>query len=445
MPSANIKNKNYQLFNLAEEQNIYLGYAKGNNAWGTETLIRINPFYSSSFLNTYIPQSSTDTSKFFDSNVSKLGVTSQTGQNVVYIGKVPTGTSLSPNTVFSILPSNEIGSLTLNYINGMYMNILGFNASYRFTDTSSYDYYILNYNQTPVTAIKIAMLSNPQFIGSSNTGMQLAYSLTNQNTYSTILVSGLTQLINNSGNITLYNLPANFSISSTIQPGYFYLLNQNSQIVISGLTFGSQGIDSNGNTYVNFNISNGSINFTSELPYLQTLAIFSENNYYNTINDNNPPNPSYNYLLQDYLEFSVMNPEYLFQVPYSNIFLATPINSSQSTFYTDLGMYIDSVNGITYAKTQNKLLAYQMGFENLFLSLNVEYFLQATSIYRQSFLVYKPQNSQGENCNLAFYNSDSLFQPQNYCYNLGQLFWISNQVPVNRYFLTSEELYKIVL
>ena len=444
MISNSIPFTSYDIFRLAQENQIYLGYSKSNNSWGTETLIRIDPYYKSNFLGLYIPQTSDASSisqtKFYDNTVNFNGTTPEITYQTIYISKAPTGTIPTNNTSFTILPSSEVGNLTLQYINNFYVSITGFNVSFNPSDTSTYDYFILNYNQTPLTAIKI---KESQAFNTYNqsVSVQLAYSLTSTGSYSTILQSNLSMVYNKAGQLTIYGLPVGTSINSSIQVGSFFILNSNGNILLNNLTFNSQGVDSNNNTYINFTLNNNTIELTSQVYPANELAIFPEQNIYGNINDGNPPNPNFNYLMEGYLEFSVTNPVALFQVPLENIFL-TGISSSETVA---AGMHTINLNNTTYAYTQNLNLAYTCNLKNILINTNIAYFLQVTSIYRQAFLCLKPQDSDGNLLNKTFYNSENLFQINNYDYNLGKLLWLANKTPVNRYYLSSDEVFQIIL
>ncbi len=434
----------YDIFRLAQDNQIYLGYSRSNNSWGTETLIRIDPYYKGNFVGLYIPQTSDSSSiiqtTFYDNNVNFNGITPEITYQTVYIGKAPKGTVPTNNTSFTVIPSSEVGNLTLQYINNFYVCITGFNVSFNPSDTATYDYFLLNYNQTGLTAIKI---KESQAFNSYNqiASVQLAYSLTSSAIYSTILESNLSMVYNKAGQLTLYGLPVGTSINSTIQVGSFFILNSTGNILLNNLIFNSQGVDSNNNTYINFTLNNNTVEVTSEIYPGNQLAIFSEQNIYGNINDGNPPNPSFNYLMEGYLEFSVMNPIALFQVPLENIFLAGVSNNETAL----AGMQTIGLNNTTYAYTQNLNLAYSCSLKNILININIAYFLQVTSIYRQVFLCLKPQDAGSNLLNKPFYNSENLFQINNYNYNLGKLLWLANKTPVNRYNLTQDEIFQIIL
>jgi len=150
------------LFTMLERAECYLGFSKGSpkNQWGISSLIQIQ-HTNSNYLNVIATSGAgTTASKFYDNNSVILNSAGVDKQSVYIVRYNVSDTGFTTPTAIT-----NIGTLTLSYINKTWAVIQGLVNNYYslMPISTSYNYYIQNWNSTVRVMINSKSLSNVPF------------------------------------------------------------------------------------------------------------------------------------------------------------------------------------------------------------------------------------------------------------------------------------------
>lgn len=491
-------------FDLMESGDVYIGFARSDPMWGFASLLKIRtdvantdqtsrtwPTGIMGQANGGVPDSSTRV-KFYDKNSSLelLAGEVPAGSDRVYIGFIDKNSDDTDWTNFTILDTNDVGTLFLDYMNEEWAQIRGLNTDFfqsSLIDNSvtTNDYYLFNYDSVgdPSSSISRAQIETVTKVTlpSIETPVQLMYSTTvgaavPTTAFGSNVIGVLTKSNNIFGEQTISGLKESF-----VTEGNGYVADNNLTTATFFLTTTDGVVIQDEMKYIETETSSTEISLIFSFPIVgeasqnsgrfkitttlnpDKLALFTERfSDGTTITDKVPPPLSLNYLKIAMFHTSIFDVQGLTRIEAADVDFARRIDN------TDTEALLSSVNGIDiltdidlitlddnpdttvkYAITNNTSIARRYYFDLVRIKKTLTSTQPTDQVYRQMFICYMPKDSVGVDLDISTsdFTHIDLFQntATNWGYDLGTILFLTNKEPVFRKYLSQDEDFTLLV
>ena len=477
-------------FDLMKTGDAYLGFARETPQWGFSSLLKINhtktyPTDVMGQANSGIPDASSD-EKFYDSLSStylQAGEIPSDGGNAVYIAYIDKNFDTSVRSNFNFLNSNDIGTLTLEYMNGEWAKIRGLDEDFleqvmaQFLVTS-YDYYLFSHTQHEDSLTKIEVIDDV-ILPEITFPVKLMYStvvgaVVPTTAFGNNQIGNLIKSVDVLGQTTITGVDTDFVTS-----GNGYIVDNNLTAATFFLTTAAGVVIQDNIDYVDIVETDEEISMVFSYPLEgesiqnsgrfkisntinpQKLAVFNESIFGGTtINDLNPPPLPTNYLKMGMIHSSIFDVLGLERLESADIDFARRIDNTEtetqlsSVQGIDIESDIDLITiddnpdtTVKYAITSDTSIARQYYFDLVRIKKTLDQSTPTDKIYRQLFICYNPKSSIDGALDISttsFTHTD-LFQIDNHTYDLGTILYVANKTPVWREHLSQSEDFTLLI
>jgi len=465
---------NYLLFEAFLSEKTYLGFARHDIPWGQCALIKVR-FQPNIFLN--YPQSMIGyehtadySSKYYDDNSYR--VFSNPTQDIpaggkrLFIARIRKDeTDVENIDKYEFLDENEIGQIYIHYINDGWILVEGLNPTFYFKDKDTYNYYVFNFNKTIETRGLIEEIRFDSYSGLT-IPVKLAYSLTDRYKPSTIVECGsLQRTVNTLGETYISGLDPNFEPDMNIfKNAWFFIIDSNGVVIQDGLRFYDILEDDEEKAlvfeYATITGAIAKLTITTKTKDYEEICLWNESvplPYLSTpIADNNPPGFQVTYLKQPMVSKSIFDIRGISKIKKEEVSFCKQVkNEEEENLYSSYGIEIQTIQvvqninetiEVKFAVTKNLELALEFGFDSVMIDKELPNNVPTEDVYRQLFVCFMPKDKDGNVCTEDSYNSDDLFQTENYYgYDPGVVMYIANKVPVYRKYIDGTETFKIII
>ncbi len=487
-------------FDLMQTGDVYMGFAREEPMWGFNTLIKV--LHSRTFPGDVLGQSNsgsletTSATKFYDFNSDEELQESEIPDDgkQIYIARIDTNANSAARediTNYIFLDKDNIGTLTIDYLNEDWMRIRGINIDFLETVLTMYtptdfDYYIFNFTQSidSRTIIQEVERINKPTI---QYPVRLMYSSDQDATKPTSafgnnLIGDLTRTVNIFGETVITGLNTEFVTEgagyieqNSITSAVFFLTTIDGIVIQDSMEYvDTISTDDEAGLIFSYPLVGEAVQNSGRLKITTTvnptkLAIFSERFTDGAIvNDSQPPPLLLNYIGSSMLHTSIFDVLGLVKLDSTDVTFVRRIDntdterellgdpSNPDTYPGVQGISAQDIKLITiednpdttvkFATTSDPSIARRYFFDLVKVDKTLDSTTPTDKIYRQLFLCYKPSDSSGTNCTSTTYNHDELFDTTNWSYNLGSILFLCQKVPVFRSHLsTDSEVFTILV
>jgi len=425
--------------------------------------------------------------------VTTIGTTSLTLNDDIFIEGESYQVYTVDDTKFITVGTDDIGSLTLDYINEEWARISGFDYD-SFTvilDTYTpdlYDYYLFNYEQTNVqTRLKIETVEKMSR-SRIQSNVRLMYSTTTNATvptsdFSNEMIGDLRKNVNVLGEVEITGLNPTFItdgngyiVDKGLSAATFFLATSDGTVIQDNINYVSLvNTDDELSLVLSYPLVDEAIQNSGRMKISVTrnsdkLGIFNERfSTGQSVSDNSPPPLQLNYIKQGSVHDSLLDVLGLVRIDSSEVSFAKRIDNSETEkkIFGDIDdpesypvIIVDSADNkdtimmnenaettTMFAHTTDQDIARKHYFDLIRINKTVSSSVGTTKIYRQMFICYNPYVSGVEATDANYTNdsTDTIFNSSEHRYNLGTVLYIANKKPVFRNHLSNPESFKIFI
>lgn len=493
------------IFEMLRGGESWLGFGRNIETWGQCALVKYVKMSGQSWPDGVVGDAAN--AGIYDQAFSLFSIPhvgNEVAGAVVHIGRFEKADSTSVPTLVTELNFEIAEQLETIFINEEWMLIKGIPPTFAFStetiDSTQNDFYILNSAKNMNNLLRIEKMAEYTYPGLS-TKCVLKYNPSDSSTAWNVATAmpiytnnDLERRVNLIGEYVVTGIDQDFidwfDANDPAQNGQFFLVDSTGGLLLDGIWFDEKIVGPEETAYVfKYNIRRALVGggedsrevrfkLTSTTNINNRFAVFHESlpvyNPIAPIADNNPPGLSVSYLRNPLVKSSIMDVNGLTKLDTNDIWLSKELTTQEEIDFfaddasnliggveldvitIDVDPSTDTTTTVTFARTKNLNYALRYSFSSVTLDKTVAGEPNGETalglVYRQLFITFKPQVYDSESGGFVAPDGTAtelanavLYNPDQHQYDLGQIFYIANKIPVYRKYIAGGEVFKIVV